>query len=167
MGNRIYKSFEYDFPYEPTYKGNERERLFAKLIDMLPLFLTFLFLFKKTPVISFLYSIPCVIIGGALCEVFWGTTFGKRIFKIKVLDDFGNYPDLLLSLKRNFLCLTNFWPVFTDYIPPTTHTWEKETTLMNFSMHMNNTICKTYIVKESKIEEIKKLLYKEKTKAAQ
>jgi hypothetical protein len=167
MGYRIYKSFEYDFPYDPTYKGNESERLFAKLIDILPFFLTFLFLFKKTPVISFLYSIPCVIIWGALCEVFWGTTFGKSIFKIKVLDDFGNYPGLILSLKRNFLCLTNLWPVFTDYIPPTTHTWEKETTLMNFSMHMNNTICKTYIVKKSKIEEIKKLLYQEKTKAAQ
>ncbi|MGG5207934.1 RDD family protein [Chryseobacterium sp. MIQD13] len=167
MGYRIYNSFEYDFPYNPTYKGNERERLFAKLIDMLPFFLIYLLLFGKMAVLSFLYSIPSAIIFGALCEVFWGATLGKSIFKIKVLDDFGNYPNLLLSLKRNFLCLANFWPVFTDYIPPTTHTWEKETTLMNFSMHMNNTICKTYIVKENKIEEIKKLLYQEKTKAAQ
>ncbi|PQA94033.1 hypothetical protein B0A69_10620 [Chryseobacterium shigense] len=167
FGYRIYNSFEYDFPYETTYKGNERERLFAKLIDILPFFLIFFFLFGKIAMISFLYSIPCVIISGSLCEWYWGTTLGKAIFKIKVIDDFGNFPSLLLSLKRNFLCLANFWPVFIDYVPPANHAWEKEFTEMHFSMNINNKICKTYIVKENKRQEIRNLLYLQKTKAVQ
>ncbi|NML69946.1 RDD family protein [Chryseobacterium sp. RP-3-3] len=108
FGYRIYNSFEYDFPYDATYKGNERERFFAKLIDILPFFLIFFFLFEKIAIISFLYSIPCVIITGTICEWYWGTTLGKSVFKIKVIDDFANSPGLLLSLKRNFLCLANF-----------------------------------------------------------
>jgi hypothetical protein len=167
FGYRIYNSFECDFPYDVTYKGGERERLFAKLIDMLPFFLVFLFVFEKMAFMSFLYSIPCVIISGTLCEWYWGTTLGKSVFKIKVINDFGNYPSLLLSLKRNFLCLTNLCPIFTDYIPPLNHTWEEEYTQMNFSMNLNNKICKTYIVKKNKIQEIRNLLYPQKTKAAQ
>ncbi|KMQ64811.1 hypothetical protein ACM46_11330 [Chryseobacterium angstadtii] len=167
MGYRIYNSFEYDFPYDATYKGNERERLFAKLIDMLPFFLISLFLFEKIAIVGFLYSILCVIISGTICEMYWGSTLGKSMFKIKVIDDFGNNPRLLLSLKRNLLCLANLRPIFTDYIPPPNHTWENESTQMNFSMNLNNKICKTYIVKKSKIPEIKNLLYPQKTKAAQ
>lgn len=167
FGYRIYNSFEYDFPYDTTYKGSERERLFAKFIDIIPFFLIFFFLFKEMAVISFLYSIPCVMISGTISEWYWGTTLGKTIFKIKVIDDYGNYPGLLLSLKRNFLCLANFWPIFTDYIPPVSHTWENESTQMNFSMNLNNKICKTYTVKENKIQEIRNLLYPSKTKAAQ
>lgn len=167
FGYRIYNSFEYDFPYETTYKGNERKRLFAKLIDILPFFLIFFFLFGKIAIISFLYSIPCAIISGTLCEWYWGTTLGKSIFKIKVIDDFGNDPGLWLSLKRNFLCLANFWPIFSDYIPLANDNWEKEFTEMHFSMNLNNKICKTYIVKENKRQEIKNLLYPKKTKAVQ
>ncbi|HCA09979.1 RDD family protein [Chryseobacterium sp.] len=167
FGYRIYNSFEYDFPYDTTYKGNETERLFAKLIDMLPFFLILFFVFEKMVFISFLYSIPCVIISGTLFEWYYGTTLGKAVFKIKVIDDFGNYPGLLLSLKRNFLCLANFWPIFSDYIPPANHTWEKEHTEMHFSMNLNNKICKTHIVKENKIQEIRNLLHPQKIKAAQ
>ncbi|WP_165439458.1 RDD family protein [Chryseobacterium phocaeense] len=166
-GYRIYNSYEYDFPYDTTYKGSERERLFAKLIDIIPFFLIFFFLFKEIVILCFLYSIPCVIISGTVSELYRGTTLGKTVFKIRVIDDFGNYPGLLLSLKRNFLCLANFHPIFSDYIPPVNHTWEKESTQMNFSMNLNNKICKTYIVKENKIQEIRNLLYPSKTKAAQ
>lgn len=167
FGYRIYNSFEYDFPYDATYKGNETERLLAKLIDILPFFLIFFFVFEKMVFICFLYSIPCVMISGTLFEWYWGTTLGKSVFKIKVIDDFGKYPGLLLSLKRNVLCLANFWPIFSDYIPPANHTWEEEHTEMHFSMNLNNKICKTYIVKGNKIQEIRNLLYPQKTKAAQ
>src|ERR1700750_518882 len=81
LGYRIYNSFEYDFPYDATYKGNETERLLAKLIDMLPFFLILFFVFEKIAFVCFLYSIPCVIISGALCEWYWGTTLGKSVFK--------------------------------------------------------------------------------------
>ncbi|MDR6923786.1 RDD family protein [Chryseobacterium sp. 2987] len=166
QGNRIYNSFEYDLPYNPSYKDSERKRVFAKLIDMLPFFLIFLIIGKEIAIVSFIYSIPCVIIFGAISETYWGTTLGKKVFKMKVIDDFGNYPRFLKSLSRNFLCLINFFPVFTDYIPPAHHTWEAEGTRMNFSMHLNNTICKTYIVQESRIKEIKAMLQQKNIKTA-
>ncbi|WP_153393137.1 RDD family protein [Chryseobacterium vaccae] len=166
QGNRIYNSFEYDLPYNPSYKDSERKRVFAKLIDMLPFFLIFLIIGKEIAIVSFIYSIPCVIIFGAISETYWRTTLGKKVFKMKVIDDFGNYPRFLKSLSRNFLCLINFFPVFTDYIPPAHHTWEAEGTRMNFSMHLNNTICKTYIVQESRIKEIKAMLQQKNIKTA-
>ncbi|MEY8760666.1 RDD family protein [Chryseobacterium tongliaoense] len=156
-GYRIYHAYEYYLPYNPGYKGNETERLFAKVIDMLPFFLIFFMLFKIHALISVLLCIPVVIISGTLTEMYRGTTLGKKIFRIKVLNDYGNYPGFLKSLQRNVLCLANFYPVFTDYIPPNSAI-RSAGTQMNFSMHMNNKICKTYIVKESKIPEIKELL---------
>ena len=108
--------------------------------------------------VSILFSIPCVIIFGAITEFYFGTTLGKKIFRIKVLDDDGNYPGFLKSLKRNFLCLANFYPVFTEYTSKSVAMGTRSGTHMNFSMHLNNKICKTYIVKESKIDEIRSLL---------
>ena len=161
LGYRIYHSYEYYLPYNPSYKGNETERLFAKWIDMLPFCLIFYFIFHKMVFISILLSIPCVLILGTITEFYWGTTLGKKIFKIKVLDDYGNYPSLLKSLKRNLLCLANFSPVFSEYTSRTVAMGRRTGTKMNFSMHMNNTICETYVVKESKIPEIKNLLFEE------
>ncbi|ASW73258.1 hypothetical protein IQ37_04080 [Chryseobacterium piperi] len=158
LGYRIYHAYEYYLPYNPTYKGNETERLFAKWIDMLPFCLLFYFLFHKMVFISIVLSIPCVLILGTITEFYRGTTLGKKIFKIKVLDDYGNYPRFLKSLQRNVLCLANFSPVFSEYTTRTIAMGRRTGTRMNFSMHMNNTICKTYIVKENKIPEIKELL---------
>lgn len=107
-----------------------------------------------------MFSIPCVIISGSITESVWGTTLGKRVFRIKVLNDYGNYPGFLKSLARNILCLANFFPVFTDYVPPPGSVLGIEGTQMNFSMHLNNKICKTYIIKDKTIPEIKKMLRK-------
>lgn len=164
-GNRIYDEFEYEFTYNPTHKGNERERLFAKVIDMIPFFILFIFVFHLPVILGIIFSIPCVIISGIFCEWYFGTTLGKKIFKLKILDDNGNQPDFVKSLQRNILVLVNLWPVFTDFTPPPTQTWNAGGTQMNFSMHLNNKICKTYIVKESKVIEIKELLAQENKKA--
>lgn len=163
-GKRIYHAYEYYLPYNPGYKGNEREQLFAKVIDMTPSFMVFLLVFHKHWIISFLYSIPYVIIIGTFSEFLWGTTLGKKIFKIKVIDDHGNFPSFFKSLQRNLLCLINLRPVFRDYTPPPNSVMGIETTTMNFSMNLNNKICKTYIVKESKLEEIRSLLDTEQPK---
>lgn len=161
LGNRIYNEFEYEFPYNPGHKNNETERLFAKIIDMLPFILLFYFGFHQMVFISILLSIPSVILIGTITESYWGTTLGKRFFKIKVLDDYGHYPGVFKSLIRNLLCLANSCPIFTDYTPPPNSVVGVEGTQMNFSMHLNNKICKTYIVKDKKIPEIKKLLKKD------
>lgn len=158
LGNRIYHEFEYELPYNPGYEGNERERLFAKFIDLLPFFLIFFFVFHKMYLISIILSVPSVILLGTVTEWYWGTTLGKKIFRIKVIDEEGSYPGFLKSLMRNLLCLANFSPVFSDYTFKTMAMGTRTATRMNFSMHVNNTLCKTYIVKENKIKEIKVLL---------
>ncbi|AZB29592.1 RDD family protein [Chryseobacterium balustinum] len=82
---------------------------------MIPLFLIFLFVFKQNLFLSFLFSIPSVIIIRSITETLWGTTLGKKFFKMIAIDDFGNFPDFSTSLKRNFLCLANFYPSFSEY----------------------------------------------------
>lgn len=158
-GRRIYDEFEYDLPYKVDFFGNEKLRIIAKTIDVIPLFLVFFFYFQQSAILSLIFSIPSVILLGAVLETLFGTTLGKRILKLKVIDDNGNYPIILKSLWRNFLCLVVFYPVFDDYIPMTPNEIlgieHKET---NFTMHMNNKLCKTYIVKENQIPEIRKLL---------
>ncbi|REC51802.1 hypothetical protein DRF62_16705 [Chryseobacterium piscium] len=158
-GNRIYNEFEYDLPYKSEFSGSEKLRILAKIIDVIPLFLAFFFLFQQPAIISLLFSIPSVILLGAVFETLFGTTLGKKVLKLKVIDDNGNYPKILKSLWRNFLCLVVFYPVFDDFIPMAPNEIlgieHKET---NFTMHMNNKLCKTYIVKESQIPKIRKLL---------
>jgi len=162
-GKRIYHAYEYYLPYNPGFKGNETQRLFAKWIDMAVFTLIFYLIFRKVLMISILFSIPCVIILGLITEFYWGATLGKKVFRMKVIDDEGNYPSFLKSLERNSLCLANFYPVFTEQTYRSPY-GKKTSTQMNFSMHLNNKICKTYIVKESKIEEIRNLLNVESPK---
>lgn len=162
-GKRIYNAFEYDLPYKAEFLGNEKQRILAKIIDTLPFFLVFYFLFHQPGIFSLIFSIPSVILFGAVSETLFGTTLGKKILKLKVIDDNGNYPIIFKSLWRNFLSLIVFYPVFDDFIPMAPNEIlgieHKET---NFTMHMNNKLCKTYIIKKSQLVEIKKLLSEKK-----
>lgn len=157
-GKRIYHAYEYYLPYNPGFKGNETQRLFAKWIDMAVFVLIFHFIFNKVLIVSVLFSVPAVIISGAVTEFYFGTTLGKKIFRMKVIDEEGNDPGFYKSLARNVLCLANFDPVFSEYTSRTVAMGWRKGPQMNFSMHLNNKICKTYIVKESKINEIRSLL---------
>lgn len=159
-GNRIYNEFEYNLPYKASFVGNERQRILAKIIDLLLFFLVFFFAFHLHPFLSFALSIPSVILLGTVTETLWGTTLGKRIFTIKVIDEFGNYPKFLKSLARNFLSLAVFQMLFDDFMPPLNEILKIEYKEANFTMHMNNIVCKTYIVKENQMWEIRKLLSK-------
>lgn len=157
-GKRIYHAYEYYLPYNPGFRGNETQRLFAKWIDMAVFSLIFYFIFNKIIIVGILLSIPCVIVAGAVTEFYFGTTLGKKIFKMKVIDDEGNYPGFSKSLLRNVLCLANFKPVFSEYTGKMAAKGLRSGTQMNFSMHLNNTTCKTYVVKQSKLSEIRSLL---------
>lgn len=157
-GRRIYNEFEYDLPYKADFTGSEKQREWAKIIDILPLFLILLLIFKQNPFISFLISIPTVIIIGSITETVWGTTMGKKILKMVVIDDFGNYPDFSISLKRNILCLSNFYPSFSEYTTKSVAMGTRTFYRTRMSMYMNNKLCKTYIIKERQLYEIKKLL---------
>ncbi|WP_318845428.1 RDD family protein [Chryseobacterium sp. JV558] len=107
-----------------------------------------------------------MIISGTFCEWYFGTTLGKKIFKLKILDDNGNQPGFIKSLQRNILVLANLWVVFTDINPSPAQTGNTGGTQVNFRMHLNNKICKTHIVKENKLIEIRELLAQENKKAA-
>ncbi|MGE6394098.1 RDD family protein [Chryseobacterium scophthalmum] len=157
-GRRIYDEFEYDLPYKADFPRSEKQRECAKILDIIPLFLIFLFVFKQNLFLSFLFSIPSVIIIGSITETLWGTTLGKKFFKMIVIDDFGNFPYFSKSLKRNFLCLSNFYPSFSEYTTKNVAFGTQTFFRTDLSMHMNNKLCKTYIVKENQIPEIKKLL---------
>jgi hypothetical protein len=157
-GRRIYNEFEYDLPYKVDFKGSNKQREWAKIIDLTPLFLIFIFIFNQTSFLSFLFSIPSVMIIGSITESIWGTTLGKKLFKMVVINDFGNFPDFSTSLKRNFLCLSNFYPSFSEYTTKNVAFGTRTFFRTDLSMHMNNKLCKTYIVKESQLSEIRKLL---------
>ncbi|SHF46050.1 RDD family protein [Chryseobacterium takakiae] len=156
-GKRIYHAYEYYLPYNPGFKGNETQRLFAKWIDMALFSALFYSLFHENILISIGLSVPSSIISGAITESYFGTTLGKKIFRMKVIDDGGNYPVFLHSLKRNLLCLVNLFPIFTEYSSKTAAMGRRTGIQMNFRMYLNNKICTTYIVKESKMKEIKSI----------
>lgn len=161
-GNRIYNEFEYDLPFKADFSGSEKQREWAKIIDLIPFFLIFLFIFKLAPILSFLFSIPSVIILGSITETVWGTTLGKKIFRMIVIDDFGNFPNFSTSLKKNFLCLSNFYPSFSEYTTKDVAFGTQTHFRTDLSMHMNNKLCKTYIVKEIQLFKIRKLLEEKK-----
>jgi len=157
-GNRIYNEFEYDLPYKVDFPHSDKQRQVAKIIDMIPLFLIFLFIFQQNLFMSFLFSVIFVIIIGSIAETMWGTTLGKKLFRMVVINDLGNFPDFPTSLKRNFLCLSNFYPSFSEYTTNNVAFGKQLHFSTDLSMHMNNKLCKTYIVKEAQLQKIKKLL---------
>ncbi len=157
-GKRIYHAYEYYLPYNPGFKGNETLRLFAKWIDMALFAALFYYFFHENILISIGLSIPAVIISGAITESYFGTTLGKKIFRMKVIDDEGNFPTFLHSLKRNFLCLANLFPLFTEYGTKSLAMGRRTGIQVNFRMYLNNKMCTTYIIKENKLEEIRSLL---------
>ncbi len=157
-GRRIYEFFEYEIPYDTSYEKNRRDRFCSKIIDMIPFTLLFVFILHKPLIFAVILSIPCAIVLGSVTEHFFGCTLGKKIFKIKVIDDYGNYPNILKSFARNLLCLANLFFFWINYEHPENESSNKSMR-MDFHMHFNNEICKTYIVKEIKMEEIRKLLH--------
>ncbi|MDR2237824.1 MAG: RDD family protein [Chryseobacterium sp.] len=153
-GRRIFEEYKYDFKYNPYFENSETQRLFAKIIDLLPFILVLILFFRLTAFQSFLISIPIVIIYGAISESLFGRTPGKKVFRLIVVDDFAKKPSLLRSLKRNILCLINFFPTFTEG-QDRAGVWGNA---MNFNMYLNNKFAKTYIIKEKMLKEIEGML---------
>ncbi|WP_193810634.1 RDD family protein [Kaistella flava (ex Peng et al. 2021)] len=158
-GNRIYEELQYDFPFREIQNLFGSERLFSKIIDILPLFLILHVFFHFELLHSFLYAIPAVIISGTILETIFGSTLGKKIFDLKVIDDFGRFPNFSKSLKRNLLCLINLFPSFYDFQSKSSGVW---LTGVNFNMQLNNKFCKTYVVKSKVAEKIKEMLNSER-----
>lgn len=157
-GKRIYNELEYELPYKVDFYGSDQKRQVAKFIDMTPFFVVLYFIFHLPIIYSFIGSIPLVMIFGSIAETLWGTTLGKKIFKIKVINDYGNYPEISKSLKRNVLCLANFYPKFSERTIKDVAMGTRTIFETRLSMFMNNKLCNTFAIKEKQLLEIKKLL---------
>jgi len=139
-------------PYDPRMKGNQIVRAIAKLIDLSP-FLIIMYFIELNLVQKICISIILVLIQNTFLETIYGKTLGKRIFKIRVINDKASNPDFILSLNRNILSVLNLIPIyiFGDTINP------YENDGFRFHMNLNNNICKTHVIRESKLTEIRKL----------
>lgn len=155
FGNRIYQELEYNIKFDPKTEDHYVIRLFAKIIDIIPLFIIILLLTNFIcPPFNYFISFIIVIIINATSECLTGQTLGKKIFKLKVIDDFGNYPNFPKSLLRNFLFFLNFQYDLFHYKKDQNDKNED----LKFSPDVNNRICKTYVIKEKTYQYIKTII---------
>ncbi|OOQ59528.1 RDD family protein [Mucilaginibacter pedocola] len=150
-GNRYYEERTFLLKYNPAIESHF-PRAWAKGIDMLIFLLPAIKLTQHFQ-LSILIAIVLVDIYGAICEHLRGDTLGKYLLGLKVIDDDGNYPVFWLSLKRNALAVLNLslLPGTRIAFPVTGEpTWR-------YNMNLNNRLCDTYIVKASRLSEIKAL----------
>ena len=156
FGKRIYQEFEYDFDFDTQTEDNYAYRLFAKILDLIPVYVILCFLLHLNPLSSFFYSILIIISLNSFLEWKFGDSIGKRIFNLKVVDDFGNFPTLGKSFKRNILSIVNLFPEFYDF-QDQAGVWG---TRMKFSMDLNSRFSKTYVIKQKIYDKIRKILGK-------
>ncbi len=154
-GDRIYQMLEFETKFTKTIKEKGVLRFMAKLIDLIPFVLLFYFVFKIDLSLTLVYSILLVILLGAIFESIWGKTLGKHILGLTVMDDEGKNPDFLKSLKRNSLCVLNFFPAKSDFMDDTAGLYG---TRVVFSMNLNNKYSQTYVVDKKENSKIKILL---------
>jgi hypothetical protein len=161
FGSRVYKKIEYYLPVQTDFPKSERQRQWAKIIDIIPTFMLTYLIFQHM-LLAFAAGIPLMMITGAFAETQWGNSLGKKIFKIKVIDEFGDYPDFSTSLKRNMLILANFYPSFSEKTVKDIAFGTRTFYETSMSMKMNNKLCKTYTVKENMMWTLRKMLDQQK-----
>ncbi len=152
--------------YNPNIQDGQMIRFFAKLID-LSFFISLNYLFFEiSTFISFirflLVSISLCAIYRSVIEHYLGTTIGKSIFKLRIVDDQGRWPNFFRSLCRNVLAIFNLIPgdvlIYSSGSNPYVGT-----TRLPVSMNLNNSICKTYVVYKDTVDEIRDRLKMDQT----
>lgn len=154
-GNRFYEELSFEMPYIAGIRGNQIVRLFAKLIDYLPFFLIF-YSIGFNFWLSLLGAYLPHLLVSAWLEHKFGQTLGKLIFGLKVLNDFGNKPSFPKSILRNLMAILNLTPF--EYLSDVydDHPYRNQHRFV-FHMEINNIFCKTYVVPEEQIDEIREL----------
>jgi uncharacterized RDD family membrane protein YckC len=154
--NRYRENLIFDVRYNPTDIDVEKKRTNAKIIDVV-LGLTLSIILVK--IIHFdagffdylSFTILIVFISNSILENLYGKSVGKYFLKIKVINDKGHNPSILKSFRRNFLTLVyvlsgfRFKPAYA--IEP-----------LPLKRNFHNAVCKTYIINDSKFDEIKMIL---------
>ncbi|RZJ43192.1 MAG: RDD family protein [Chryseobacterium sp.] len=154
--NRYRENLIFDVRYNPTDIDVEKKRTNAKIIDVvlgliLSIILVKIIRFNAGFFDYLSFTILIVFILNSILENLYGKSVGKYFLKIKVINDEGNNPSLLKSFRRNFLTLVHvlsgfrFKPAYA--IEP-----------LPLKRNYHNDVCKTYIINDSKFDEIKILL---------
>jgi len=101
------EKYDYEFPLNPNIDGFWI-RLFAKLFDY-GVYLSFFYLIDwfLTEINSqpYLIAFFALFIINPIFESLTGRTFGKYVFGMRVIDDFGENPSFLTSFIKNLLQL--------------------------------------------------------------
>lgn len=102
-GKRVYEEIEFEIKYDPNIK-NSSYRLFAKIVDIsigIGL-LSFLISNNLIELKSTIYFLPLfLILQNSILESVFGSSIGKLIFWIEVVNDECRHVNLLKSFERN------------------------------------------------------------------
>ena len=101
------EDFEYEFPLNPNI-DEFWIRLFAKVLDYgfyLGIFYPIDRILIEKILYPYLLAFLALFIINPIFESFTGRTFGKYVLGMRVIDDFGGNPSLLISfIKNSFQC---------------------------------------------------------------
>lgn len=153
-GNRVFEEVQVEVNIVATFKEKNWSRYFAKLIDLFPLIMVLYLLFEFHFFLIFCSAIILNIILGALSESIWGQTIGKRIFDLRVVNDFGKNPTFHQSLIRNFLFILSFDGSTSILFRKLLDKYG----ILSFVTSPDNSKARIFVVDKEEYEKIKKLL---------
>lgn len=112
-GKRVYEEIEFEIRYDPNIR-NDSYRLFAKIIDILIGIIILYFLVNKhfielTPTVYFL-PVFLIFLNSVLESIF-GSSIGKLILWIEVVNDKCKHLNILKSFERNFYSFLLFFSI--------------------------------------------------------
>lgn len=152
-GKRYVEEKTFLLNYNPSVQ-HPTPRIFAKTVDIL-LFAAVGIAIYFTIERNFESDLEILCIGLILhflvnpyFEAKLGKTIGKYLFGMQVINDYGGYPSLAISYKRNFLSL------FSSIISLTVLPRQK----FPIKSDYHNYICKTWVTPDSEKENALKLI---------
>jgi len=101
------EEYDYEFPLNPNI-DRFWFRFFAKLVDYgiyLGVFYYFNQLFAEVNLYPYVLAFIALFVINPIAETLTGRTLGKYIFGMRVIDDFGDNPSLIISFLKNFFQL--------------------------------------------------------------
>jgi hypothetical protein len=153
-GERYLEEKTFSLKYNPSIQ-HPTPRIFAKTVDVL-IFTAVGIAIYFTIGRNFDSDLEILCIGLILhflvnpyFEAKRGKSIGKYLFKMQVINDYGGYPSLPISYKRNFLSL------FSSIISLTVLPRQK----FPIKSDYHNYICKTWVIPDSEKETALKLIH--------
>lgn len=149
MGIIYYQYLDFEVDDNPT-TVHYSKRIISKLIDwsLYNIFFMIVFLMTKNqvnyhPIILLFISLCILLLLNSLMENRYGTTFGKYLNGLIVIDNHGRLLTIPIALKRNFLS------VFSIIIQSKSRLITK-----GLKRNRHNELCTTYVVDQEKIHFI-------------